>query len=63
MNWIPPLVGLIELLVVERWEVVEVGIDLERLRVERKRLSDWRERREREVEEEGRWKFQTLHIS
>jgi len=43
--------------------VVEVGIDLERLRVERKRLSDWRERREREVEEEGRWKFQTLHIS
>jgi len=63
VNWIPPLVGLIELLVVERWEVVEVGIDLERLRVERKRLSDWRERREREVEEEGRWKFQTLHIS
>lgn len=40
MNWIPPLVDLVELLEGERWEVVVEGIDLERLRVVRKRLSD-----------------------
>ena len=64
MNWILLLlVGLIELLVVRRWEVVVEGIDLERLRVVRRRLSVWWERGEREVEEEGKWKFRILHIS